>query len=294
MSNQRFQRAIPLDGSASARCLRLTGLAGHLWLQRAAAVIVLAASCFAQSPDAAAQAPSTQQGPQANTKPAAPQTTEPKQKDESKPGANSGTSNDRLFYTLPNFLTLEQGAQIKPLTAKEKYKVVARSSFDYVQLPWYGFLAGVSQAVDSEKGFGQGASGYGKRFAAYAADGTLENFMVGAVLPSALHQDPRFFQLGRGGFWHRTGYALSRIVVTRGDSGHTQFNFSEVLGSGAASAISNYSYHPQEDHTASNTMSVWATQMGYDALTLVVKEFWPDIRRKMQKHPKPAPTQPAP
>jgi hypothetical protein len=207
------------------------------------------------------------------------------------PATNEGTSKDRLFYALPNFLTLENSGHVPPLTVGQKFKVVARGSFDYIQIPWYGFLAGISQAENSEPGYGQGAEGYGKRFGSAFADGTIENFMTGAILPSLLRQDPRFFQSGQGGFWHRTGYAVSRIFVTRTDSGHQQFNFSEVVGSAASAAISTYSYHPQADRTLSNTASVWGTQVGYDTLTIVIKEFWPDIRRKLSKK-KQQPTSP--
>lgn len=193
----------------------------------------------------------------------------------------SGTSKDRLFFALPNFLTVENAPQIPPLSAGQKFKVVARSSFDYVEFPWYGFLAGLSQAQNSEPGYGQGAAGYGKRYGAAFADGTIENFWTSAILPSALHQDPRFYQLGKGGFWHRTGYAISRIFVTRSDSGHGQFNTSEIVGSAIAAGISTYSYHPHADKTLANTASVWGTQIGYDTITIVIKEFWPDIRRKI-------------
>ena len=195
-----------------------------------------------------------------------------------------GVSKDRLFYALPNFLTLENSGQVPPLTTKEKFKVVAKGSFDYIQLPWYASLAAASQAQNGEAGFGQGAAGYGKRFGAYFADGTIENFMTGAILPSLLREDPRYFQSGKGSFTHRTEYAISRIFVTRTDSGHSHFNFSEILGSALASGISTYSYHPHADRTLPNTLSVWGTQVGYDTITLVVKEFWPDIRRKMTKH----------
>jgi hypothetical protein len=195
----------------------------------------------------------------------------------------SGTSKDRLFFALPNFLTVENGANIPPLSTGQKFKVVARSSFDYVQIPWYAALAGISQAQNSEPGYGQGAEGYAKRFGSAAADGIIENFMVQAIFPSILSQDPRFFQESEGGFWHRTGYAVTRIVVTRTDSGRHQFNFSEVLGSAAGASISTYSYHPSADRTPSNVAKVWGTQMGYDTITLVVKEFWPDIRRKLSK-----------
>jgi hypothetical protein len=227
------------------------------------------------NPSAPPQAPTTQAAPADQSKDA--------QDNKKTSDKNEGTSEDRLFYTLPNFLTLENAGQVPPLTVGQKFKVVARGSFDYIQIPWYAALAGISQAENSEPGYGQGAEGYGKRFGAAFADGTIENFMTGAVLPSLLHQDPRFFQQSEGTFWHRTGYAISRIFVTRSDSGHQQFNFSEICGSAAAAAISTYSYHPSADRTLSNTASVWGTQVGYDTITYVVKEFWPDIRRKLSK-----------
>jgi hypothetical protein len=221
--------------------------------------------------------------------PDAPASQQPQPTDKSKSpdqkssDKNQGTSNDRLFYALPNFLTLENTGKVPPLTTAQKFKVVTRGSFDYIQIPWYGALAGISQAENSEPGYGQGAEGYGKRLGAAFADGTIENYMTGAVLPSLLHQDPRFFQESQGGFVHRTGYAVSRIFITRSDSGHQQFNFSEIVGSAMSAAISTYSYHPKGDRNLPNTASVWGTQVGYDTITIVVKEFWPDIRRKMSK-----------
>jgi len=231
-------------------------------------------------------APSTpaqqEQTPPASTP--APQNIQPGQtSQESKDQKNQGTSNDRLFFALPNFLTLENSAHVPPLTAKEKFKVALRSSFDYVQYPWYAALAGISQAENSEPGYGQGAEGYAKRYGSAFADGTIENFMVNAALPSLLRTDPRYYQLGKGTFWHRTGYSLSRLFVTRTDSGHNTFNFAEIGGSGMAAAISTYSYHPEADKTFSNTATVWGTQVAYDAMRIVLNEFWPDIRRKFHK-----------
>jgi hypothetical protein len=238
---------------------------------------------------AAQQAPAPSPAPTPDT-PASQQpqpTDKNKSQDPKTTDKNQGTSNDRLFYALPNFLTLENSGQVPPLTVGQKFKVVTRGSFDYIQIPWYGLLAGISQAENSEPGYGQGAEGYGKRFGAYFADGTIENYFTGAIFPAFLHQDPRFFQSGKGGFWHRTGYAVSRIFITRTDSGGEQFNYSEVVGSAVSSAISTYSYHPRGDRTVANTASVWGSQVGYDTVTIVVKEFWPDIRRKLNKkrHP---------
>ena len=72
-------------------------------------------------------------------------------------------------------------------------------------------------------------------------------------------------------------------MITRSDSGRGEFNFSEVLGSALSASISTYSYHPRSDRNLSNTASVWASQLGYDTITIVLKEFWPDIRRKITK-----------
>lgn len=214
-------------------------------------------------------------------------------------GKVAGTSNDRLFYTLPNFLTLQNAGQLPPLSMKDKFEVVALGTFDPVQYPWWGLLSAIGQASNSEPAYGQGWASYGKRYGTIAADSTIENFMVGAVFPSILRQDPRFYQSGHGGWEHRTGYAISRIFVTKSDSGRRQFNYSEIFGAALAGAISTYSYHPTStyistpsnphmfvasDRTLSNAGQTWATQIGLDTATLVVKEFWPDIHRKIRKH----------
>jgi hypothetical protein len=285
----------------------MTNLTRSAPLLRSSAFVIAALSVVLpalaqQEPMAPQQTPSSQQSQQpepskedknkcqnqasAGQRPSSQQSQQPEPGKDDKTKCQteqSGTSKDRLFYTLPNFLTVENVGQIPPLSAGQKFKVVARSSFDWVEFPWYGVLAGISQAQNSEAGYGQGAAGYANRFGSEFADGTIENFWTSAILPSLLRQDPRFYQLNKGGFWHRTGYAMSRIFVTRSDSGKSQFNTSEILGSAIAAAISTYSYHPQADRTFSNTASVWGTQIGYDTLTIVVKEFWPDIRRKLSR-----------
>ncbi len=216
-------------------------------------------------------------------------------------GKVEGTSNDRLFYALPNFLSVESAGKLPPLTTKQKFAVVAQGSFDYVIVPWYGFLSAIGQADNSEPGYGQGWGAYGKRFATNFTDGTIENFITGAILPSMLKQDPRFYQSGKGSFSRRAFYAASRNIITYSDSGKKEFNYSEVVGGALSAAISTYGYHPHStyistptnphlfipsDRTLKNTASVWATQFGYDTMTIVVKEFWPDIHRKMSKKTK--------
>jgi len=244
------------------------------------------------------QTPSSSSTSTSNTQ-ATPQSTSDKDKSAQQAGDQgkvAGTSNNRLFYALPNFLTLQQGGKLPPLTVGQKFKVVALGTFDPVQYPWWGLLAAISQADDGDPAYGQGWIAYAKRYGTTAGDSSVENFMVGAVFPSILHQDPRFYQSSSGGYVHRAGYAISRIVVTRTDSGRSQFNYSEIFGAAVAATISTYSYHPRgtyistptnphlyipSERTLANTTSTWGTQIGLDTVTIVIKEFWPDVQRKM-------------
>ncbi len=190
-----------------------------------------------------------------------------------------GTSNDRILWTMPNFLTLENAGDIPPLTAGQKFKVTARGVFDPFEFLLIGFVAGINQASNSNPTYGQGMQGYAKRYGTAYGDNAIENFMASAVFPSVLHQDPRYYQLGHGGFWRRSEHAVGRVLFTRSDSGQKQLNYSELGGALAAAAISTYTYHPQSERGFGNVASVWASQLGWDAVTYMIKEFWPDLRK---------------
>jgi len=273
-----------------AVCLVLTG--------------VLPLTCAAQNPRPPSSDPPAQAQSQDTSKPASdPAAAQPRGKNPtdaqaSGQGKVAGTSNDRLFYTLPNFLTLQTSKQLPPMSAGDKFKVVALGTFDYVEYPWWGVLAALSQATNGSPAFGQGWGAYAKRFGTTAGDSMVENFMVGAVFPSILRQDPRYYQSGQGSFFRRMGYSVNRVFFTRSDLGHPQFNYSEIFGAATAAAISTYTYHPRSayinapsnphmfvasERNFSNVASTWGTQVGLDAITIVVKEFWPDIHRKISK-----------
>jgi hypothetical protein len=193
------------------------------------------------------------------------------------------TSNDRLFYFLPNFLTLEESDNVAPLTWKEKYKVTLRGVVDPSEFVLVGFVALIGQATNDNPSYGQGMEGYAKRYGTAYADNAIENMLASAVLPSLLHQDPRYFQLGHGSTGARIWHAVSRVAITRSDSGKHEFNFSEIGGALGAAAISTYSYHPDSERDFSTIVSVWGTQIGWDMATYVLKEFWPDLRRRAHK-----------
>ena len=196
----------------------------------------------------------------------------------------TGTSQDRIFWTMPNFLTMEDVDKVPPLTAGQKFKTVGRGLIDPSEFVLQGVVAGLGQASDSNPSYGQGAQGYAKRYGTAYADNAIENFLASAVLPSVLHQDPRYFQLGHGGFARRTLHAVSRVFMTRSDSGNTQFNYSETFGAAIAATISTYTYHPQSERGFGNVATTWSTQIGYDAATYMLKEFWPDLRKKHHKN----------
>jgi len=107
-------------------------------------------------------------------------------------------------------------------------------------------------------------------------------FLTTAIVSSLLGQDPRYFQSGEGRALHRVGYAASRSVVTRGASGRPQFNVSEIGGNGIAAEISNL-YYPADSRSLSDVMTRWGMQVMWDTLSNELKEFWPDIRRKIHK-----------
>jgi len=190
--------------------------------------------------------------------------------------------NDRILWTLPNNLTVEEASSLPPLTTGQKFALTAKDSFDPVIFGFIGLVAGINQASNTNPTFGQGLKGYSQRYGVAFADDAIGNFVTSAIFPTVLHQDPRFYQLGSGGFFHRAWYAGSRVLVTRSDRGRAQFNFSEILGNGVAAAISNV-YHPGPRTLGSN-INIWGTQIGWDAVAYEMKEFWPDVHRFLVGH----------
>lgn len=142
--------------------------------------------------------------------------------------------------------------------------------------------AGFSQARDTNAGFGQGAEGYGKRFGAKYANTASTQFFGTFLFPSLLRQDPRFFRKGSGTAKERIGYALTRTLVTRTDTGGSAPNASLWLGLGTSAAISNL-YYPPGDKSALDAVTRFATGLGIKSGFNVLKEYWPDISRRVFK-----------
>jgi hypothetical protein len=186
----------------------------------------------------------------------------------------------RILGILPNFRAVSADVKLPPQTAKEKFKTAFLDSFDYSAIFIPLALAGYDLETNPYPEFGTGGVAFGRYLWHAAADQTIENLLVEGIVPSITHQDNRYYTLGHGGFWKRTGYALTRVVVTRNDAGNETFNTSEVLGSGAAGAIST-TYYPTRERSVGNFGSQWGIDVGIDALSFVVKEFWPDVNHAL-------------
>lgn len=192
------------------------------------------------------------------------------------PNQTGGRQTKRILYIIPNFRSVSVDAKLPPLSPKTKLKLAVQDSFDYSAFVYVGITAGIGQLQKSYPEFHQGAAGYGRYYWHSFADAVGENAFAEFIIPVATREDPRYYTLGRGGFGKRTFYSLTRLVVTRNDDADETFNFSEVVGSGAAAGISNL-YYPSQTRTWTKTGQKWLTQVAIDGISNVAKEFWPDI-----------------
>ena len=154
----------------------------------------------------------------------------------------------RLVGVIPNFYT-SYIFDAAPLTWKQKFSLASRSAFDPVAFIGVGFGAGIEQATNAYAGYGQGASGYSKRYAATFADGRVSDFLTNALFPALLHQDPRYYYRGSGSVKSRLMHAVSSVFVTRSDSGRTVPNSSYFLGDMCSGALSDL-YYPKANRGA--------------------------------------------
>ena len=198
------------------------------------------------------------------------------------PYPQNSAENRRILHLVPAYDVARADAAYHPLSVREKLNLFADSTFDRWTVVKAAADAGIGQAADRPH-YGQGAEGYGKRFGAALADGTSYNFFTEFAFPAVLRQDLRYFRLGSGSTGgHRLGYALSRVLITRNDSGRNAPNLSLILGGIAATTLSN-AYYPERDQTAGYTLVRFGEQMAVVAATNVLKEFWPGIRSKLPK-----------
>jgi len=189
---------------------------------------------------------------------------------------SSGQQPKRILGIIPNYRAVSADTEPEPQSTKEKFGLATQDSFDYSSFILAGMLAGVGQARKSTPEFGQGAAGYGRYYWHSFADEVSGNYLTEAIVPALTREDPRYYTLGHGNVFHRAGYAFSRLVITRTDSDHKTFNFSEILGNGISAGVSNL-YYPAPERTWIKTRQKWVAQVGLDGVFNIFKEFWPDI-----------------
>jgi len=197
----------------------------------------------------------------------------------------------RILGVLPNFYASYVWHAV-PMTPGQKFRLALRSSIDPVTFAVDGATAGIEQAQNAFSGYGQGAQGYAKRFGAAYGDDVISTMIGAAILPSVLHQDPRYFYKGTGSVPSRAIYAISRVVICRGDNGHDQPNYSNVLGNLAAAGISNLYYPSSNRNGAEVTIENALIGTAEGTVSALLQEFLlKKISHGIPREPNPQPPQ---
>ena len=185
----------------------------------------------------------------------------------------------RVLGVIPNFY-VSYVPNAAPLTPKQKFNLAWKSTIDPVSFAVTGVIAGIQQWQGDFSGYGQGAQGYAKRYGANYADFAISTFIGGAVFPSILKQDPRYFYKGTGSKKSRMLYAIANSVICKGDNGHWQPNYSSIMGSFAAGGISNL-YYPSSDRGANLIVENALIGIGASAGINLLQEF---VMKKLTPH----------
>jgi hypothetical protein len=186
----------------------------------------------------------------------------------------------RVLGFIPNFYVSYQQDAL-PLRPKQKFELAWKTSIDPVTFAATGAFAGVQQAQNEFSGYGQGAHGYAKRYGAAYGDAVIGTMIGGAILPSLLKQDPRYFYKGTGSTRSRIMYALANAVICKGDNGHWQFDYSGILGALAAGGISNLYYPASSRNGAGLTFENTLIGIGGSAVGNLFQEF---LIRRLTPH----------
>ena len=192
----------------------------------------------------------------------------------------------RVLGVFPNFYA-SYVWNAAPLSSGQKFRLALRTTTDPVSIAIPALVAGIEMAQDDFPGYGPGARGFSSRFGASYTDALTSTMFGGAILPSILHQDPRYFYKGTGSIVSRALYAISTVVICKGDNGHWQPNYSNVLGNLASAGLSN-AYYPSANRGATLTINNWLIGTGSGAISSLFQEF---LVKKMTRgvHSEPGP-----
>jgi hypothetical protein len=205
------------------------------------------------------------------------------------PQANANQSADdlknemhqRIMGVMPSFNVMNN-KEAPPLSPKQKFHLFWKSSTDPFIFATAAVVSGIGQAQDNFPEYGQGMEGYAKRFGAAYADTFDGNLWGNAILPTLLHEDPRYFPKGTGSVSSRVIHAALSTVWCRRDNGSWGPNYANVGGNIIAGSISNL-YYPESDRGLGLTFSRAMVVTAEGAIGAQLFEFWPDIQRKLFK-----------
>jgi len=193
----------------------------------------------------------------------------------------SGSKLVRSVLNLLNMAGTEKSKEFRPLTQAERNRLYFNTMINPLSFARCAFSAGVDHASDKPSEWEQGASGYGKRFANILGQYSIQR-TVTYGLGSVLHEDTRYFNSGKQGFWSRTGYALSSGILARHDDGTRHFSISQV-GGVAAGAFLARPWLPPSQHSAGDAAVSFGITMASNIGFGVMKEFLPDLLRPFRK-----------
>ena len=197
------------------------------------------------------------------------------------PAPVSAATGDRILGVIPNYQTVNDStAPVAPLTGRQKWSLAVRETLDPFNIANAAFGSGFSQMGNQTPKYGEGGGAYVKRFGAAWADLATQNFFSAGVLATVLHQDPRYYRRGpQSGVVTRVFYSISRLVVTRQDSGGDAFNSSGIFGMALGIAASN-AYYPSQSVRGSVMAERLSTSLTGGVIGNLMSEFWPDIQKK--------------
>ena len=191
----------------------------------------------------------------------------------------------RILGIMPNFRAVGAGTIPPPPTPREAFGIATSNSFDYSSFVFVGLTSLLAEGTEAHPQLGNGIDGFARYYWRGLADKTVGNYLVIFALPTFLHQDERYYAMGKGSKWKRLGYSLTRVAVTPNYQGHNTFNTSELLGRGIAQGIS-LSYYPSQTRTPDEIAEKYGYAILRDALTNAFREFWPDIAvHVLHRHP---------
>jgi hypothetical protein len=250
------------------------------------------ASAKADLPDAPIAKPEVLQEAQASQQSAGASSSPDTDKDKNKTKTDEKDKDakdevpKRILFIIPNFMTEnDQPENQGPLTPAKKFNIAWHQYSDYSAHFGNLLQAAISQAANGIPHYGQGWGAFGERFLAQEGDQLTGSMLIYGVLPTVLHEDPRYLRRGRGSAWSRIYYAATRVLITRTDSGSPTFNVSQVFGQLGQAGIS-LTYYPKKDHSVKGLFEGWGVNQFYNIGWNQLKEFTPDLAAFIRRHPR--------